>query len=881
VLAVVGGRPDLVETGEFTFERVELRVNDFTGSRQANVALDMDEAGRIVATWDSRRQQSGTSGIFARWIDPSGTLRGREEQVNLEVRSIQSRPSVALSATGEPWFAWTSYGQDGSLGAIVGRGRGDESVVNDMTAGDQIEVSAVRLADGGSVAAWSTPGSDPEARRVVYRLFDAQGHPLTDERSVAVAPGRIDRLPTSTAAGKGFVTAWARSLPSGDIEGIFARRFDREGNPLGPAFRVSESAADAVEPSVAADSEGRFVVAWMRLDPETDYDVMMRLYDAEGTPVGPERPASADRAGWQSGAAVAMAPGGRFAIAWNSLPAHGRDSDIYARIFAPDGTPVTGDFRVNGQTRGVQMLTAGSGARRLAMGADGRLAVGWQGDSGRGDETAANVTLLIPKAEGILHDLAAGTRAGRNRLAALFEREAPHLDATAAPHVPPTFDPDLVEIPTETEPVVQDGPDIGFVGFVSTGWTPPDPHMAAGPNHVMLIVNGGIAAKQKDGTLDWQDEIEGPGGFWGAQGAGGFVFDPEVLYDPLENRFLAMANERTSGRSYFLLAISRTSDPNGPWHKYRFDVTSLAGDNIDSPNMAVDDTAIYLTADFFGPDKYLIFIIDKFSVLNGGTAVTTSYLHTGTQSFGIPSMYTTDAPRMYMVEGYEGAVETKIRLWAINDPLGTPNLQSIELDVGAYGPPVWTRSRGTSTQVITFEARFWSCMYRNGSLWACHHISDMNGSGPGCVARWYEIEMNGWPVSGTPSIVQEGTVNPGSDIYLSFNSIGVDDGGNAMMVFARSSTTEYYSISRTWRWPTDPPGTMRGPDFVKESTTAYHSERWGDYSAVVPDPVEHDRLSLGAVGRLQRGGARSGAAERLLDAPRVRRVRELAELGAE
>ena len=120
--------------------------------------------------------------------------------------------------------------------------------------------------------------------------------------------------------------------------------------------------------------------------------------------------------------------------------------------------------------------------------------------------------------------------------------------------------------------------DFGFLGVNYTGWTPPDPIIAAGPEHLVVMVNGGIAFFQKDGTMDFQDEIEDSFGFWGDQGATGFVFDPEVIYDPHSDRFMAMACERApSSRSYYLLAVSDDSNPNGDWFKYRLDVTTEGG----------------------------------------------------------------------------------------------------------------------------------------------------------------------------------------------------------------------------------------------------------------------------------------------------------------
>ena len=67
---------------------------------------------------------------------------------------------------------------------------------------------------------------------------------------------------------------------------------------------------------------------------------------------------------------------------------------------------------------------------------------------------------------------------------------------------------------------------VGFPGINNTGWIPPDPHMAVGPQHVVVMTNGAIAFFTKTGTFQFQDQIEGAGGFWGSLGATGFVFDP-------------------------------------------------------------------------------------------------------------------------------------------------------------------------------------------------------------------------------------------------------------------------------------------------------------------------------------------------------------------
>jgi hypothetical protein len=376
----------------------------------------------------------------------------------------------------------------------------------------------------------------------------------------------------------------------------------------------------------------------------------------------------------------------------------------------------------------------------------------------------------------------------------------------------------------------------GFLGIVNTGWTPPDPILAAGPEHLVAMTNGAIAFFNKDGTRTFQQEISGAGGFWGGVGAGSFVFDPEVIFDPHSQRFFAMAAERTGGRSYFLLAVSDDPNPNGFWFKYRFDVTSLAGGDIDSPNIATDSQVVYLSADFFtGGQKYLLLMLRKSDLLTGGTPLQTSLLFTGTQSYGLPMTYDANAPAQYMIEHFEASNNTTVRLYAIRNPLTSPTYTTYTLTVPAYGPPEDAPQSGTTTRIETFDSRFWSCVYRNGSLWATHHINSSR-----VLARWYEIKMNGWPLSGqNPTLVQSGNIDPGSSIRTFFSSISVDAEGNSAVICARSSPNEFISIYRASRTPADPLGTMPDQSIVISSNGTYTaSNRWGDYSGCAVDPSD-------------------------------------------
>jgi hypothetical protein len=75
-----------------------------------------------------------------------------------------------------------------------------------------------------------------------------------------------------------------------------------------------------------------------------------------------------------------------------------------------------------------------------------------------------------------------------------------------------------------------------------------------------------------------------------------------------------------------------------------------------------------------------------------------------------------------------------------------------------------------------------------------------------------------------------------------FSSITVNARGDAAITCSRSSTTEYISMLTSFRYTTDPLGTFRTPVIQQTSNAGDTSARWGDYSAVSPDPAASNVL---------------------------------------
>lgn len=816
----------------------DLRASVFSHSTQSRTAVDAAADGSLIAVWDSRRQEAGTYGVYARVFDADGWALSNEIRVNQTVSNMQQRPSVAAAADGSAWFAWESHGQDGEGAAVVARQfqrnaqgelipAGDEVAVNQVREGDQAQaVLAAHPAGPVLVVYASQAQSDPamgtrfELRARRLDIADAPEH------VIASAAGSSDELPSLAASGDGFVLAWTRRH-AGDQAGVYYRRLDQSGSALGEAVRVGD-VQDAIEPSIGSAADGSFVIAWMAPHPN-GYSVQSQRFDAQGATRGKLRTLSTPDHGWLSGAAIACAEDGRHVVAFNRDLGAELGETLVRQHFAADGAYL-GESMGSQAQLGRQALTAGAGVQRAVWTSADRVVLAWDGDAGLGDDSAAHLSLL--NVDGTpLPASAALAQASRQAEPALFD-----VVAEAQIAIPPIWDPNWVPQDRLIFPNVAAG-DFGFEAVPGTGWTPPDPEMAVGIDRIGVMTNGRIAIFDKNGVEQWRDEIENSFGFWGAQGATGFVFDPEICWDPHNNRFVAMACERSSsGTSEFLLAVSKDATPDdaNDWHKYRLNVTSISDNDIDSPNLAVSQGHVLLTADFFGPDGYLLYIIDKASIYSGGVPVTAHEYITGAsqQSMGIPVVYdSTDT--LYVLQSTENSSNTQVIFHAITDPFTAYNRQTQSVTVQNYTYPNQPPQKGSSSRPFLFEPRFWSVAQRNGKIWAVHHINNTRAR-----VRWYEFDLNGWPASATaPSVRQFGNINLGGDIHTFFPSIHVDSQDNAAITFARSAPNEYISMGRVTRGAGDPLNTMRPAQVVQVSNNAHTSGRWGDYSGTQADPT--------------------------------------------
>jgi hypothetical protein len=291
----------------------------------------------------------------------------------------------AIDRFGNSLVVWSSFNEDGDAYGIYGQRfdasgspLGAEFPVNTYTTANQNESVVAEDRNGNFVVAWQSNGQDGDGYGVFARRYDAGGNPLGGEVPVNGYTTGSQKRPAvaMSRAGRFVVVWWDASGHDGDADGIFGQLYDDNGQPVGGEIAVNTLTTGAQRyPSVAMRESGEFVVAWESAGADGDgYGVSARVFDAAGVAAGPEIPVNTFTTGDQRLPVVGMDRSGNFVVAWSSQNVDGSGTGVAARRFDAAGAPLTDEFLVNTTTLDYQ------GNPDLGMDRDGNFVVGWVGD---------------------------------------------------------------------------------------------------------------------------------------------------------------------------------------------------------------------------------------------------------------------------------------------------------------------------------------------------------------------------------------------------------------------------------------------------------------------------------------------------------------------
>jgi len=340
----------------------ELLVNDPVIGEQSIVAsstaVAATDASTIVVF--EGKGPIDRQGVFAEVLTTDGQTTAPSFRVNSTIRGDQSSPAIGADDEGNFVIAWAGRGLGDKGGVFfqrfssTGTAIGGETLVNETTGGKQSEPAIAVASDGAFVVAWSGVGVG-DVSGIFLRRFDAVGTPLGGERLVNtnIADQQVDPAIAFDTTG-GFVLSWSSRHQDGSDWGLFGQRFDATGMPVGVEFQWNSTTENSQQSvTLAADPDGGIVAAWQSREQDGDgWGVVARQLATDGTTLGSEVVLNNTTAGQQRDVSLAIAEDGQWLAAWTTGTTNGAGWEVEARSFRSDSTAEGDAFAVNRDTSG-------------------------------------------------------------------------------------------------------------------------------------------------------------------------------------------------------------------------------------------------------------------------------------------------------------------------------------------------------------------------------------------------------------------------------------------------------------------------------------------------------------------------------------------------
>ncbi|HEX5472304.1 MAG TPA: hypothetical protein VFW73_10475, partial [Lacipirellulaceae bacterium] len=373
---------------------------------------------------------------------------------------------------------------------------------------------------------------------------------------------------------------------------------------------------------------------------------------------------------------------------------------------------------------------------------------------------------------------------------------------------------------------------------------PPDTMGAAGPNQFVEFNNGSFSIYSKSGSLISQVSDES---FWtNALGTDpGGLTDPRVYYDPQSQRwFASMVTTDQTTNNKILIARSNTSDPTQGFKAVSS--STLSNRFADFPILGFDANGVYLTTNnFTSNDSFRS--VSVYSVPKADLIASTPSLARATSGTALsPSTYgfslqpavdygpksASDPEPIMSIPNSASFSQYKFATLSGTTSAGATLSSVTNKSVQSVSNPAESPQPGTSNTIDNGDNRISSSVVQIGNY--LYSVLSTPVSGRTAV-RWTIADAT------TFSILQQGTISDPSLNYF-YPSIAVNAMGDVVVGFSGSNSSTFasaYAVVGSSAGSV-PGGTLTfgTPVQTKAGTDFYPDTRWGDYSAVTPDPVD-------------------------------------------
>jgi hypothetical protein len=414
---------------------------------------------------------------------------------------------------------------------------------------------------------------------------------------------------------------------------------------------------------------------------------------------------------------------------------------------------------------------------------------------------------------------------------------------------------------------------------VQTG-DPPSASGAAGPNHYVEGVNGGIEVWNKSGTVLaaakslntlWTGYIGTNAGNACASRNDG---DPVVRYDQMADRWIVSqfslpnANNTDTGPSFQCVAVSKTADPTGAYWLYDFKYAYAVNDDA---KIGVWPDAYYYSFDAFSTTAHVGAVTcawDRAKMLLGQAATQQCFtlpydandpnkrdlaLRPANLDGSVPPP--AGSPEYFVEKDYSSGTATSsaIDVWKFHVDWATPANSTFtgptKVSVDPYTRPCSAPVAGNCIPQLGSTSKIDAVgdrlsdrvTYRNfgthESLLVTGSVAANTTSGIG----WWELRLP----NGSPTLEQQGVYAPNDGNWRWMPSGVMDQAGDILIGFSLSGSAVHPGMRWVGRLAGDPAGTM-GLSEVALATGAAAAvddfgtgrSRWGDYVSMTIDPTD-------------------------------------------
>lgn len=393
-------------------------------------------------------------------------------------------------------------------------------------------------------------------------------------------------------------------------------------------------------------------------------------------------------------------------------------------------------------------------------------------------------------------------------------------------------------------------PAVSFLALLDDiTYIPPDTGGSVGLDHLMTTLNSQVRIQDKTGGVISTVSLFN---FWSILGIQS-AFDPHSVYDSVANRWIFCAvSDGFAASSSILIGVSQNSDPTGNWFLYKVDADSSNAYWADYPTLGFNKDWIVVSVNMFplSAPTYggaSLFVFNKADLYANGPGAYTLLQDFNTPGFTmVPAVdYDATADVLYLVEDtfdFTGRLRLSTISGAVGAEVLTLGTAFVVGPGGTWGiqEPIPSGSApqlGSSARINVNDARIINAVLRNGSLWATHNVFL-----PVTGTRYSAVQW--WQITPAGGVQQFGRIeDPAGVIWYGFPSIGVNRNNDVLIGYSTFSAQQYASGNYSFRYASDPPGTLQSDFLLKAGEAPYFKtygggrNRWGDYSVSVVDPA--------------------------------------------